>query len=106
MKDAIYTLKVVVIIILFVTSGLYVLLYVEYTLPDNQVRNSLHPYPSSQLLFEDQARYGADISQRSLYYWSADSLNDVQRYYSTIFPPFDSSSTKRWLITAFNLDGS
>lgn len=106
MKNAIYAVKLLIIVLLIMSSCLYVFFYALFKLPDDQVRSSLHPYPSSQLLFEDQARYGADIAQRSLYYWSADSLNDVQRYYSTIFPPFDSGSTKRWLITAFNFDGT
>lgn len=84
-----------------------VFVYLSFIRPENAVKEALDIYPGAQFVFEDQARYGSDTGQKSLYYWSADALEDIQNYYedaSLVF--FRETSTSQWSISGFNLAGS
>jgi len=98
---------IVLSIVVLIPATIIVVLYATSTLRENNLRSALHSYPNSQMLFEDQARFGADIAQKSLYYWTADAIELVQEYYESTFPAFRvGNAEKQWLITGFNPDGS
>ncbi len=84
-----------------------VFIYLSFIRPENAVYEALDIYPGAQLVFEDQARYGSDTGQKSLYYWSADALEGVQSYYENTSLAFvKENSASQWLMSGFNLDGS
>jgi hypothetical protein len=98
---------IVLSIVVIIPSTIIAILYANSTLRENNLRSTLHSSSNSHMLFEDQARYGADIAQKSLYYWTADAIEVVQEYYEKMFPAFKAGNAeKEWLITGFNSDGS
>lgn len=67
-----------------------------------ELKDNLDIYDGANLLFEDSAVYGADVSQKSLYYWSDDSIDVVKAYYEQAIGTFESSEdqSKEWFIAA------
>lgn len=47
-----------------------------------QLVRSLPKYPDSERVYDDIGYYGADTSEKLIYYWTPDSLTDVQEHYS------------------------
>jgi hypothetical protein len=86
----------------------YAALYFMFTVPENNIRQSLNIYPEATAVFEESARYGADMYHKKLYYWTQAPIEDVQRHYEGVFQPFIASQDDDggWLISAYHLDGS
>lgn len=86
----------------------YVAMYLWFTVPENNIRQSLNLYPEATVVLVESARYGADMYHKKLYYWTQSPIEEVQRHYESVFQPFVASQDEDggWLISAYHLDGS
>ena len=45
---------------------------------------SLPKYPTAEMVYRDEGYYGAGSIENVLYYWTSDTLSDIQTYYNTM----------------------
>jgi hypothetical protein len=70
---------------------------------------SLRLYPGANQVGDSYGYYGAGSGLKIRYFWTPDSMDQVQTYYETFAYPFVNDERNNWrggLVTVFSLDGS
>src|SRR5690349_801564 len=99
-----YRLEIGAVIFFFAVVaivGLWLLVW-----PGLRIQRALQVYPHAQRVSEGYGYYGADTGLTVLYYWTSDSLQDVQNYYEKFTPPFVLAPQTGTIMTVFSVDGS
>ncbi|HML20825.1 MAG TPA: hypothetical protein PKD09_04200 [Aggregatilinea sp.] len=53
-----------------------------------KIKQNFKVIDGARMVFSDMSTYGANSAQKSVYYWSAESLDEVTRYYQDFATPF------------------
>lgn len=94
------------IIFLFVIT-LCVVLFWLFNGQDILIQNSLRLYPGLENVGEAYGYYGADTGLKITYYWTGDSTNQVEKYYSEFTYPFiDDPYQENMLLTVYNVSNA
>jgi hypothetical protein len=99
--------KAVLMLATAICIGVLAIGYIIFRLPEANIEQALKVYSNSRPIGQDQARYGADVAQKNIYYWTADPIQNVQNYYAGLFGDFlPGDAQTQWLISGFNIDRS
>jgi hypothetical protein len=63
-------------------------------------------YPSLRRVGDDYQYFGADTGLKILYYWTADSIEQVRSFYESFTYPFIVDPWRGGLVTVFSIDGT
>lgn len=74
---------------------------------DIQIQFALRLYPGLENIGDTYQYWGADTGEKIKYFWTKDSRDQVENYYSKFtFPFIDDSHFKNERLTVFNVGGS
>jgi hypothetical protein len=89
-------------------------IFSTFYLPDIQMHLAIKSYPSAKLLFETSRIAPADLDIETLFYWTQDSRDSVETYFTKTFQSTfvesgkvmpESKDNDYWVITSYQLNG-